>query len=281
MEGWVKLYRKLSEKAFYKKDSEKVHLWIHLLIKATHESREEILGGKLYFCKQGEFTTGRKQLSEQTGISESKIERILTNFEKIEQQIKQLKTSTNRLISILNWGEYQIIEQQNEQRVNNDRTTTEQRVNTLQECKECKECKEEEEKVTPKKGVTAKYDFIDSLIYEFKESYEATHNSSYELIAIGKERKSMGVILKQFKTVRPGRSSEQTIKEIRAYFDLCNKIEDSWLNQNMSLSLLVSKFNEINTILRNGSKRKTNQPATSDRELAELTAKHFASNYKG
>jgi hypothetical protein len=135
MEGWIKVYRKLSEKAFYKKDSEKVHLWVHLLIKATHDGREESLGGKPYFCNPGEFTTGRKQLSEQTGISESKIERILINFEKIEQQIKQQKTTSNRLISILNWNEYQINEQQIEQRVNNDRTTTEQRVNTLQECK--------------------------------------------------------------------------------------------------------------------------------------------------
>ena len=135
MEGWIKVYRKLSEKAFYKKDSEKVHLWIHILIKATHDGKEEFLGGKPYYCKPGEFTTGRKQLSEQTGISESKIERILSNFEKIEHQIEQQKTSTNRLISILNWNEYQISEQQIEQQVNNDRTTSEQRVNTLQECK--------------------------------------------------------------------------------------------------------------------------------------------------
>jgi len=142
MEGWVKVYRKLSEKGFYKKDSEKVHLWVHLLIKATHDGREEMLGGKPYYCNEGEFTTGRKQLAEQTGISESKIERILTNFEKIEQQIKQQKTNTNRLISILNWCEYQQTEQQNEQQVNNDRTTGEQRVNTLQECKNEKNIKD-------------------------------------------------------------------------------------------------------------------------------------------
>lgn len=135
MDGWVKVYRKLSEKGFYKKDSEKVHLWVHILIKATHDGREETLGGKPYYCNEGEFTTGRKQLSEQTGISESKIERILTYFEKIEHQIKQLKTSSNRLISILNWCEYQNNEQQTEQQVNNNRTTSEQQVNTLQECK--------------------------------------------------------------------------------------------------------------------------------------------------
>ena len=129
MSGWIKLHRKFCEKAFYSKDSEKVHLWVHLLMSANHAGKEELLGGKPFFCVSGQFTTGRKQLSRETGISESKIERILTYFEKIEQQIEQQKTSTNRLISILNWGQYQQSEQQIEQRVNNDRTTSEQRVN--------------------------------------------------------------------------------------------------------------------------------------------------------
>lgn len=139
MIGWVKVHRKLSEKVFYRKDSEKVHLWIHLLICANRDEREELLGGKPIKCNSGQFTTGRKQLSEATGINESKIERILTYFEKIEQQIEQQKTSTNRLISILNWSEYQQTEQQTEQQVNSDRTTSEQRVNTLKEVKEVKE----------------------------------------------------------------------------------------------------------------------------------------------
>ena len=127
--GWIKLHRSLMSKAFYSKDSEKVHLWVHLLLCANHSGREEFFAGRPIICKSGQFTTGRKQLSEQTGISESKIERILTYFEKIEQQIEQQKSSTNRLISILNWSKYQVSEQQIEQRVNNDRTTTEQRVN--------------------------------------------------------------------------------------------------------------------------------------------------------
>lgn len=125
MSGWIKLHRSLSEKAFYSKDSEKVHLWIHLLLKCNHEDHEELLGGKPMICKSGQFTTGRKQLSEDTGIEVNKVERILNYFEKTEHQIEQQKTSTNRLISIINWEEYQQSEQQIEQQVNNDRTTSE------------------------------------------------------------------------------------------------------------------------------------------------------------
>jgi hypothetical protein len=139
MASHIKLFRELASKSFYAKDSQKVHLWIHLLISANWIEKEEILGGKPYLCKPGEFTTGRKQLSKETGISESKIERLLTYFEKTEQQIEQQKTSTNRLISICNWCKYQTNGQQIEQRVNNDRTTSEQRVNTPKEYKEREE----------------------------------------------------------------------------------------------------------------------------------------------
>ena len=125
MEGWIKLHRKIAEKSFYKKDSESVHLWIHLLICANRSEREEQLGGKKIICNPGQFTTGRKQLSKDTGISESKIERLLNKFEKIEQQITQQKTNINRLISICNWLDYQQTEQQTEQQPNNNRTTTE------------------------------------------------------------------------------------------------------------------------------------------------------------
>ena len=129
MEGWIKLHRKLSKKSYYSKDSEKVHLWIHILFKANHKGKEEYFSGKPIICNPGQFTCGRKQLSQETGISESKIHRILKYFEEIEHQIEQQTSSTNRLISILNWDEYQDIEHQNEQQVNNDRTTSEQQVN--------------------------------------------------------------------------------------------------------------------------------------------------------
>jgi len=168
--NWIKLHRKLTEKAFYSKDSEKVHLWIHLLMKANYGRREELLGSKPIVCNAGQFTTGRKQLSLETGISESKIERILSNFEKIEQQIEQQKTSSNRLITIVSWNDYQQSEQQSEQQVNNDRTTSEQQVNTLKEDKEDKEIKEDSKKPIKIDLQTRKENFITE-ISSFKDKY--------------------------------------------------------------------------------------------------------------
>ena len=84
--------------------------------------------------KPGQLTTGRKQLSVNSGISESKVERILNAFE-TAHQIEQQKTTKNRLITIVNWAKYQDDEQQIKQQTNNDRTTSEQRANTLKEYK--------------------------------------------------------------------------------------------------------------------------------------------------
>lgn len=126
--GWIKVYRSLSKEAFYTK-SEHVHLFVHLLIKATHTPKEYLWNGRKLVLFPGQYITGRKRLSEETGIHESKIERILNYFEKIEQLIEQQKTASSRLITILSFDRYQNSEQQNEQPVNNERTTTEQPVN--------------------------------------------------------------------------------------------------------------------------------------------------------
>ena len=136
---WIKLYRTLLDKGWSNRP-DYVAMWTHILLAANHREKEYFWNGKTIKLQPGQFITGRKSLSEKTGIHESKVERILNVFES-EQQIEQRKTSTSRLISILNWGEFQKREQPFEQRVNNERTTDEQPVNTKQEYKEYKEGK--------------------------------------------------------------------------------------------------------------------------------------------
>ena len=123
--GWIKSYRSTIKKGWYKK-SEYFHLWHHLLYKANHEGIEFMFAGENVILKPGQFVTGRKVLSEETGIHESKIERLLNFFESKECQIEQQKTNKYRVITILNWHLYQ----NTEQPLNNKRTTTEQQLNT-------------------------------------------------------------------------------------------------------------------------------------------------------
>lgn len=128
MLGYVKIYRSLEGKGYYKK-SEYVHLWVHLIMKATYQSKEYLFNNKIEYLKAGQFITGRKSLVNETGINRSKIERILKCFE-IEHQIEQQTTNKFRIISILNWNAYQQSEQQNEQPASSQRAASEQPVST-------------------------------------------------------------------------------------------------------------------------------------------------------
>jgi hypothetical protein len=122
--GWVKIHRRIEKKGYYTK-SEYVHLWIHLLLKANHERKEFMFNNQIMVVKQGQLLTGRKQLSEETGISESTLERILKLFEN-EHQIEQQKTTKYRVITILHWKEYQV----SDNKVDNKWTTDGQQMDT-------------------------------------------------------------------------------------------------------------------------------------------------------
>lgn len=134
-------------------------------------------------------------------------------------------------------------------------------------------------KTTPKSGVVVK-DFIDQVIDEFIQSFSKIRGCGYEITNKGKERSAAGKLIKLYKDKNPNSESTKTIKDLGHYFDLCLSIENEWIYNNMSLSIIVSKFNEINTILRNGNKgRNSKKPATTTEELAGIVAKHFASDY--
>lgn len=132
--GWVKLLRTTVDNPLLNKDPDHLALWIHLLCGAAFEPTPALLGGKRIVLQPGQLTTGRKQLAVNSRIQESKVERTLKAFEN-NHLIEQQKTNKNRLITILPWNEIQCGEQQIEQPVNNERTTSEQPLNTLEEIK--------------------------------------------------------------------------------------------------------------------------------------------------
>lgn len=127
-QGYISAYRSMMDKGFYK-DSEYVHLWLHLLFKANFKENEVLFNGKALHIQPGQFITGRKALARETGIHESKVERILKTF-KNEHMIEHEGFNKFRIISITNWNIYQNTEQQDGQRVNSKRTASEQPANT-------------------------------------------------------------------------------------------------------------------------------------------------------
>ncbi|HEY0088896.1 MAG TPA: hypothetical protein VGB37_08635 [Candidatus Lokiarchaeia archaeon] len=122
-------------------------------------------------------------------------------------------------------------------------------------------------------------DFIDEIVDCFSQSYSENFKIDYVITNQGKEKGCAGKILKLYKEKWPESNSEETLKSLKTYFDACCQINDNWLSTNMSLSIIISKFNEINNKLKNGNKPGRNGRGTTDEELAGLVAKHFATDY--
>jgi len=136
MEGWIKLHRKLQQWEWYKKEH-MVHLFIHLLIEANHAPKK----WQGITIDRGQLLTGRKALSEQTGISEQSI-RTCINRLKSTNEITIKSTNKNSIITICNYGSYQVAEKNTNQQINqppNQQLTSNQpATNHKQERKELK-----------------------------------------------------------------------------------------------------------------------------------------------
>lgn len=103
--GYIKLWRQITQQPWYA-DSLAVHLFIHLLFKASFTKRQSILGANVIMLEPGQFVTSRDRLAAETGINPSKVERCLQLFQKCGQ-ITQKSSAKNRLISIVNYSKFQ------------------------------------------------------------------------------------------------------------------------------------------------------------------------------
>jgi len=144
LRGYKPIYRKLKGWHLYK-DSRHVHLWVHLLLTATHKEVKTSWGGKTITLKPGQLIAGRYQLSKETDIEASFIKRALKRY-KSDLQIDLLPSPTSTLITILNWPYYDNADLQLDQRVTYQRPTSDQRVTTKQEVKNVKNVKKDKDK---------------------------------------------------------------------------------------------------------------------------------------
>ena len=99
--GWVKLYRKIREWEWYH-DSQMVHLLLHLIVSANHDDAR----WQGMEIKRGQLVTGRKSLSEETGIPEKAIRTRLKKLE-LSGEIFRKTASKFSIITINNYGIYQ------------------------------------------------------------------------------------------------------------------------------------------------------------------------------
>lgn len=122
--GYIRLHRKILDNPLFKK-STYFHLWSCLLLLANHTPNKIMWNGDIIVINEGQLVTGRKELSIKTGIPESTIEDILKFLEK-QHQIRQQKTTKFRLITVINWKQYQ----NSDSKSDNKATTKQQQADT-------------------------------------------------------------------------------------------------------------------------------------------------------
>ena len=118
MDGWVKLHRKFVNWEWFT-DYKTSHLFLYLLLSANH--KESNWRGQT--VKRGQLITGRKSLSEKTGLSEQSIRTCLDRL-KSTNEITIKTTNKNSIITVLNYDLYQNKESDNQQ--NNQQLTIKQ-----------------------------------------------------------------------------------------------------------------------------------------------------------
>jgi hypothetical protein len=135
MTGWVKLRRKMLDWEWYS-DPAVCRLFTHLLLMANYKDTK----WRGQVIKKGELLTGRKLLSEQTGLSEQQIR---TALSKLQSTGEITSRSTNRfsVITITQWELYQADDREatsnttNKQPTSNQQATTSKNINNIKNIK--------------------------------------------------------------------------------------------------------------------------------------------------
>lgn len=121
MDWFIQIHRKILEWEWYSDTPTKV-LFLHLLFTANYkESR-----WRWEAITPWQLLTGRKQLSQQTGLSEQQVR---TALEKLENtwEVTSKVTNLYTILTLNNWATYN---QQSNQRITNEQPTDNQRITT-------------------------------------------------------------------------------------------------------------------------------------------------------
>jgi hypothetical protein len=109
-------------------------------------------------------------------------------------------------------------------------------------------------------------DFIDMLLDLFLMEYKTARNDDFILTDKLKERGSIGKLLKLYKKQNPEKDSSQTLIDFQALFKQSLAVDDKFLQDNMSPSMILNKLNFIKTKLKNHNGNRNNKASGATTE---------------
>lgn len=130
-QGWITLHRELTQKPIWLNSTpEQKTILITLLLMVNHEENTWEWKGQKYTVQPGQMITSLNSIVEKCGkgITTQNVRTALKRFEKLDFLTNE-STKQNRLITIVNWGKYQGIENEPNKVSNNQLTNDQQRPN--------------------------------------------------------------------------------------------------------------------------------------------------------
>jgi uncharacterized phage protein (TIGR02220 family) len=222
MDGYIKLYKKLTQWQWYK-DGNTLRLFIDLLLDANYED------SKVGFLeiKRGQCLTSIKRIHQNTGLT---YQQIRTSLGKLEKSGEINKQTTNRysIITIKRYDDYQ--------NVNKQVTNKQQTNNNIKEYKEEQEYKE----------INNKYiaEIINHLNLRLGSHYKTTTPKTITLI---NARLNEKFSVEDFKTVIDKKCVEWMNTDMQKYLrpeTLFGTKFESYLNQEVKQKNLPEWFDE-------------------------------------
>ena len=137
--GWIKLYRSILNNPFMR-SVDVLGTWVYILLNVAYQPEDVVFKGKRITLQPGQGLFKIRQMAKEIGVSHSKLNRTISLF-KSETQIETQTSSRETLISVVNWGKYQMSETQNETQMEHWRNTGGTQAEHLPIIKEIKEIK--------------------------------------------------------------------------------------------------------------------------------------------
>lgn len=106
--GFALIHRQFMDSRLYK-DSQAVHLWIHLILKANHSDEEVNTELGVLTVRRGQMITGRPTLVKETYIPDNKVRSLLRTFESKGMIKTESKGRKFSLMTIVKYEDFQVL----------------------------------------------------------------------------------------------------------------------------------------------------------------------------
>lgn len=112
MAGWIKLHRTLFDH-WIAQDNDYLAVWVRMLTEANFEDKSRLFNGSLVKVERGQIIFGLQAWSEKTGVSISKLRRLISMLES-DSMISRQAFNKFSLISITNYDSHQASDRQDD-----------------------------------------------------------------------------------------------------------------------------------------------------------------------